>query len=236
MAALAAATLGLATGPVQAEDIVSLERLTQPQFQDLSRDLGAALSFKPLIPTESLGLTGIDLGVAVSGTKLRHRQAWSAAARGADVPEYLPLASLRLHKGLPFGIDLGAALAEVPDSNIRVWSGELRYAVLDGGVLTPAIGLRLALSKLDGVDQLDARTTSLDLSVSKGFLFLTPYAGIGHVWVKTDPDAGALDAESFGQSKVYGGVNFNFALLNLAIEADRTGKTESYGIKLGFRF
>ena len=235
-AALAAICCGLGAGAARAEDIVSLENLTQAQFREFSRDIGAAISFKPLIPTEALGITGIDLGVAVTGTKLGASDAWSAAARGADVPEYLPLASVRLHKGLPLGFDLGAALATVPSSNIRVLSGELRYALVDGGVVVPAVGVRLGLSKLSGVDQLDARTTSLDISVSKGFLFVTPYAGVGHVWVKTDPNAGALASESFGQGKVYAGVNVNLGLVNLAFEADRTGKVDSVGLKLGFRF
>ena len=60
-----AATLPLAT---LAGDLSTVDRLTQTQFRLMSEDLGAALSFKPLVPAEPLGTTGFDLGVATAVT------------------------------------------------------------------------------------------------------------------------------------------------------------------------
>ena len=65
-----AAALLTAAAPAFAADIDSIQLLSQNEFRLLSQDLGAALSFKPLIPSEALGITGFDLGVAVTGTKL----------------------------------------------------------------------------------------------------------------------------------------------------------------------
>lgn len=220
-----------------AADISTLNLLTQAEFRGLSEDLGAALSFKPLIPAEPMGLTGFDIGLAVTGTKLENRGAFQKAAGGASVPATLPVPTLRVHKGLPFDIDLGVSYAAVPSSNVRVIGGELRWAVLAGNVALPAVALRASVSKLSGVDQLGLRTTGLDVSVSKGFALLTPYAGIGTVRVKSDPDAATgRTAESFGLSKVFAGLNLNFGLTNLAFETDRTGDATSYGVKFGFRF
>jgi hypothetical protein len=104
-------------------------------------------------------------------------------------------------------------------------------------VALPAVALRASVSKLSGVDQLGLRTTGLDVSVSKGFALLTPYAGVGTVRVKSDPAAGTgLTAESASLTKVFAGLNLNFGLTNLALETDKTGDATSYGVKFGFRF
>ncbi len=223
--------------PLAAADLDTIQLLSQTEFRQLSEDLGAALSYKPLIPAEPLGITGFDLGIAVTGTQLRHRDVWRRAAGGDSVPGTLPVPTLRLHKGLPLNIDIGASFATVPGSNIRYYGGELRWAILPGGTVTPAVAVRGAFTKLTGVDQLGFDTRSLDVSVSKGFAMFTPYAGIGNVWVSSSPSGvPLLRGEDFTQTKVYGGLNFNLAGGNLALEIDNTGSTASFGAKLGFRF
>jgi len=80
-------------------------------------------------------------------------------------------------------------------------------------------------------------TRGLDVSISKGFAFVTPYAGLGRVWVESDPHGTAgLRAEKFSLTKAFVGVGMNFALLNLNLEADKTGELTSYSLKLGLRF
>lgn len=220
-----------------AAELNSLQFLSQAEFRGLSEDLGAALSFKPLIPAEAMGITGFDVGLAVTGTKLHNRDAFVKAAGGADVPATLPVPTLRVHKGLPFDIDVGVSYAAVPSSNVRVIGGELRWAMLAGSTLTPAVALRASVSSLSGVDQLKLRTTGLDISVSKGFAFVTPYAGVGTVRVKSEGDSNANKTpESFGLTKVFAGLNLNFGLTNLAFETDKTGDATSYGVKFGLRF
>lgn len=234
---LAAAALIAAAAPAFAADINSIQLLSQNEFRLLSEDLGAALSFKPLIPSEALGITGFDLGVAVTGTKLKNDAILKKASSGSDVPSVLPVPTLRLHKGLPLNLDVGVAFSQVPGTNIRYTGGELRWAILPGSTLTPAVAIRGTLTRLTGVDQLDFDTKSLDISISKGFANITPYGGIGQVWIKSTPKGvPGLRGEDFTQTKVFGGVNVNFGLANLAFEADSTGGTATVGAKLGFRF
>src|SRR6266705_7208440 len=171
--------------PVVAGDINNIKALSQPNFRLLSEDLGAALSYKPLTPTAPLGITGFDLGIAATSTKLQHSDVFATA--GATDLSSIIVPSLRLNKGLPFGIDVGVMYSSVPSTNIRLVGGELRYAIVPGGVAMPAIGIRGSYTKLTGVDQLDFDTKGLDLSISKGFLMFTPYAGIGRVWVTSTP-------------------------------------------------
>src|SRR5216117_1476182 len=231
---LVVASLCSVSLPAVASNIDKLQALGQPEFRLLSEDLGAALSYKPLTPTTPLGLTGFDVGIAVTGTKLENKTAFANA--GADIST-AAVPTLRVHKGLPFGIDVGVMVGAVPSTNIRLVGGELRYAIVPGGAAMPAIGVRGSYTKLTGVDQLDFDTKGLDLSISKGFLMFTPYGGIGKVWASSTPNGiPALSKESLSLNKVFVGINMNFGLTNLAFEGDRTGKASSYGAKLGFRF
>jgi hypothetical protein len=222
--------------PVVAADINQIQALSQTQFRAFSEDLGAALSYKPLTPTEPLGITGFDIGIAATSTKLQNSSVFTTAGAGDLTSVVVP--SLRLHKGLPFGIDVGFMYSAVPSTNIKLLGGELRYAFVSGNVAMPAIGIRGSYTKLSGVDQLEFSTRGVDLSISKGFLMFTPYAGIGKVWADSNPvgTAAALTKESFSVNKTFVGLNLNFGLMNLAFEGDKTGDASSYGAKLGFRF
>lgn len=220
-----------------ADDIDNLVALAQSEFTGIAEDLGATLSYKPLTPAEPLGITGFDIGLAVTGTRLEHVAAFDQATSSSSAfPSTAPAPSVRVHKGLPLNIDVGLMYSTIPDSNITAWGGELRYAVVGGNVALPAIGIRAAYTKLTGVDQLDFDTRSVDVSISKGFAMLTPYAGVGRVWASATPDASTgLSEVSPSLNKVFIGANLNFGLLNLALEADRTGDADSYGVKVGFR-
>ena len=58
-----------------------------------------------------------------------------------------------------------------------------------------------------------------------GILNVTPYGGVGRVWVRSTPDGvPGLCRESFSQNKIFAGVNV-FLGFNLAFEVDRTGDT-----------
>lgn len=237
---IAAVTLALSAAAPFAhagDDIDNLFGMSQSDFRLLSEDLGSALSYKPLTPAESTGTLGFDIGLEVTGTKLAHPEVLDRAVSGGDAPRSLLVPKLHIHKGLPFGIDVGAMYSAVPNTNIKLMGAEIRYALIEGGVATPAVGLRASYTTVRGVDQLDLDTTGIDISVSKGLTFVTPYAGVGIVRTDSNPNGvPGLVRTRFNQNKVFVGANFNFALLNIAVEADRTGDATSYGAKLGFRF
>ena len=98
--------------PAVAGDINQLQLLNQDEFHRLSQDLGAALSYKPLTPTAPLGITGFDLGLAVTSTSIKNSDVLQKA--GAGDHSSLPVPSLRLNKGLPFGTDVGVMASSVP--------------------------------------------------------------------------------------------------------------------------
>jgi hypothetical protein len=229
--------LGAAAQPAfAANDLNNLQALAQAEFRALSEDLGSALSYKPLTPAEPLGVTGFDMGIEVTSTKMtKSEQAWKTATGGSGISNiYVP--KLHIAKGLPLDIDVAAFYSAIPTTNIKLFGAELRYAVLPGGVATPAVAIRGSYTKLSGVDQLAFNTKGMDVSISKGFAMFTPYAGIGQVWVSSTANTGNLAGESFTQGKVFAGLNMNLGVTNIVLEGDKTGGTASYGVKLGFRF
>ncbi|MBU1424194.1 MAG: hypothetical protein KKH12_05210 [Gammaproteobacteria bacterium] len=233
-------TLGIAQ-PAMAASITTLGALNQAEFRTLSEDLGAALSYKPITPAEALGTTGFDMGIEVTQTDTsKSAQIWSTATGGGDSVSKVYVPRLHIAKGLPFGIDVAAFYSKIPSTNISLVGAELRYAIVEGGIATPAIAVRGSYTKLGGVDQLALNTKGLDISISKGFAMLTPYAGVGQVWVNSSANVNGVGnvtlSENFTQSKVFVGANLNLGLTNIAAEVDKTGGIQSVSLKLGFRF
>lgn len=225
--------LGCFAQPVLAANIdLTKFGSAQSDFKTFSEDLGSALSYKPITPPAPLGITGFDLGIEASSTKMRNLD----KVTGSSMTNLI-VPKLHVFKGLPLNIDVGAFYSAVPTTNIKLYGGELRYAIMEGGLALPAVGIRGAVTKLSGVDKLTFGTKSLDVSISKGFAMFTPYAGVGTVWVDSNPSAvTTLKKETFRQNKIFAGGNLNFGLINFALEYDKTGSATSYSAKLGFRF
>lgn len=229
---LIAVVLAAIAAPSFADDLTSVQNLTQLEFAKLSKDFTAAASYKSLSPAEPLGIVGFDLGLEMSGTRMEHADIWKKA--GADNSTlYMP--RLHVHKGLPFNIDLGASITAAPDSEIKLIGAEIKYALIAGNTAIPAVAIRAAATRLTGVDQVDLNSRSLELTVSKGFLMLTPYAGVGRVWGDVTPHVSNLRKESPVANKVFAGLNINFGIANVVAELDRTGGNQTASVKLGFR-
>lgn len=224
------------TQPVMAGNL-DLSKLgtAQSDFRNLSEDLGSALSYKAISPAEPMGITGFDVGIELTSTKLAKSAPLWKTLTGTDMSNvYVP--KLHITKGLPLDIDIGAFVSSIPTTGINLFGGELKYAVLPGSIAMPAVAIRGSMTKLSGVKQLTLDTKSLDVSISKGFAMFTPYAGVGQVWVDSTPDIAGLKAESFTQPKTFVGANLNLGLTNFAAEYDKTGSANSFNFKLGFRF
>jgi hypothetical protein len=230
-------SLGCVAQPVWAANIDNIGGLNQSQFKSFSEDLGSALSYKPVTPAEPLGILGFDLGIEVTDTKLQNPALWTTATNGVFTSDSLILPKIHAFLGLPLNFDVGAFYSEAPNADIKLYGGELRYAIIEGGTATPAVAIRGSLTKMTGVDQLSFDTKGLDVSISKGFAMFTPYAGVGEVWSDSTPNGiPTLTKESFNQNKFYVGCNLNILLMNLDLEYDKTGSDQSYSAKLGVRF
>jgi len=226
-------------------DIKNLTADQQNVFRALSEDLSSLVSYKAITPAEPLGggltLIGFDVGLEVTATTPENDDVWGKDIVDDGDISVLLLPKVHAHLGFPFGIDVGAVYSTLPGSNLKYMGGEVRYSFVSGNTLIPAISLRGAFTTVNGIDELSFNTKSVELSVSKGFLMLTPYVGLGQVWTTSDPSVkvpgtNPLEKEEFNQPKLFMGVNLNLGLLNIAVEGDKTGDARSYSGKLSFRF
>jgi hypothetical protein len=218
-----------------AGDINQLGNLSQSQFYDLSKDLAAATSSNPMEPAAPLGLAGFDVSVATTMTNTQAGAAWDQAAGGSMSH---PLqAKLMATKGLPWGVDLGGFISQMPNSNVTASGFHVKYALLEGSAVSPAVAVRTSYSRMGGVSQMGLNNTGLDLLVSKGFVGITPYAGIGtvHSTAKVN-GVSSLHNETLVQGKSFVGVSLNMMLVNLTAEYTRVGSTSNVGVKAGLRF
>lgn len=224
-------TLGVAA---YAGDFNAFGNLTQGQFHELSKDLGATFSYKGVTPATPLGLVGFDLGVEVSATDVKNSDLFRLAGGGDHSTLYVP--KLHISKGMFAGFDIGAFVGGVSSINATLFGADIRYAFIDDTLTTPAVALRLSGTKSTGGGDLDVTTYGADLLVSKKFTIVTPYAGAGVVRVQSTPGGSALAREQFNAGRGFVGVNVNFGVINLAVEAERMSGNSTLSAKAGWRF
>lgn len=236
MASLAMlACSSFSTSQAADNDFANLSALTQAEFQTLSENMAAVTTYKAIAPAEPLGITGFDLAVGLSRTAIDDEIFEISSVGDWDISS-VPLVRGSAQKGLPFGIDVGGSLAMVPETDIIVMGAEIRYALVKGGVATPAVAIRAAYSTLQGVDELEFDNKSVDLSISKGFITFTPYAGIGQVFSEsTAVGVAGLDKVDVDETRIFAGLNINLGM-NIGLEIDSMAGYQTYTAKLGLRF
>ncbi len=237
---LCALSLLLAGGEALAWDLnfPGASSIAQGEFKDLSRELGSALGYRNLAPPAPLGLTGFDVAVQGSLINIKNDSSYWKKAAG-DAPGYVGYPTLRVRKGLPLGIDVGAMYSYVVDSNIKLYGVEVSKAILEGSLSTPALGLRGTYTRLAGVNDLHLQTAGVDASVSKGLLFLTPYAGAGMLWIDSKPHgtlASFVGQEKIWQPRGFAGVKISpLPLIGVTAEIEYAARP-IYSLKAGLSF
>lgn len=231
---------GVATAKDIKIDPVNYGLITQKQFDDFILDLGTAISFTPMSPAKTLGTLGFDVSGEVVVSDLSDRNAWKYLVEGNKTFQYLPVPRLHVQKGLPFGMDIGGMLVAYPDSNVRVWGLEFKKGLIKEGALLPipAVSARVSYSKLEGVDDIDLNTFTVDLLASKDFLMFTPYAGLSYLSVDGREQSSLVTLNEVKRNDIRGlaGLQFSpFPLCTLGAEVV-FGKVPQYGLKAGLRF
>ena len=104
-----------------------------------------------------------------------------------------------------------------------------------------ALALRVSHVVVSGIDDFDVDSTSADLSVSKGFAIVTPYAGVGYTSGAADPSAAVTAATGLTESeveetKLFAGLRLSFGLFEITPQFTQIGDVSSYSARLGFSF
>jgi hypothetical protein len=226
-----ASALTLST-KADAGDLTNFNALNQTEFLSLSKDLAAASSTKAIEPASTLGITGFDVNASTSVTVIHDGATWAKAS--GDSNSNLLQTKLSVTKGLSSRLDLGGFVSKLPSTNVSVAGLQVKYALLEGNAISPAIAVRGTHSRIGGVSEMELNNTGMDLLISKGFVGFTPYAGVGSVY--STAKATGKSNEHFTQSKSFVGVSWNVLVVNFSTEYDRTGQTSSMSLKAGVRF
>lgn len=234
MRVVLALTLTLAVGAASADDFDFAPTANQADFASISRDIIAVTSYKALGPSEAGGVTGFSVGAYGSYSATQDKAAWQRMT-GSEVKQ-VGIVGLSARKGLPFGIDLGAMYSQVPGTDAKLFGGEVRWAVLPGGVAQPAVALRGTYVKLSGEDDLKANATTVDASISKGFLFVTPYAGAGYVWGTVDPSFAGLSKVEVNKARFFTGARVSLGFIEITPEYEKLGKNDVFNLRLSVGF
>ncbi len=234
MKRLLAASCLLFAGSASADDF-DIVNPDQAAFRSVSKDIVDAYSYKSLGPAEATGLTGFGIGAFGTYMSVSDEDAWQTLT-GEDVSE-IGMVGLALHKGLPFGVDLGAYYGYVPGADANLFGAEVRYAIWEGGVVSPALAVRGSYTTMTGIDDFDFSTYGLDLTASKGFAFLTPYVGIGQIWGQVDPSSSIpLDKEDVNHTRFFAGLRVSMLLFEITPEYEHIGSNDIFNLRLGFSF
>lgn len=235
MRVLAALSLSLFAAAAAAESDFAIQPGgTQAQFRSVAKDIAATLGYKALGPAEASGITGFSVGAFATYAPTSDKGAWKAVT-GEDV-DAIGMAGVSAVKGLPFNIDIGAFYSQVPKTDAKLFGGEVRWAVLPGGVATPAVAIRGSYTKLSGENALDFDAYGVDVSVSKGFTFLTPYAGVGYSVGSVSTSVASYQDEDINQAQFFAGARIALGFLQLTPEYTRSGDTNTYNLRLSLGF
>jgi hypothetical protein len=218
-------------------DLTLPSTMTQSQFDDLSQQLGLAISYTPLAPAAPLGLLGFDIGIEVTAANIDQNQDYWKNSISDTPPSYLVFPKIHAQKGLPLGVDVGVVYAKAPGTDIGLVGGEIKWAFFKGGVAAPAVAIRGDYTQLIGVDDVSMQVYGADISISKGFGFITPYGGVGQVWSSSKEKSDLVDLKDANSSdtKSFVGLKMSFFIVSFVAEADFS-QVPSYSGRLNLSF
>ncbi|MHB8419970.1 MAG: hypothetical protein ACYDCL_17990 [Myxococcales bacterium] len=162
-----------------------------PRFRMLADELGVSLSETTLEPPGTVGADGYSFAFEytfafVNGsTTIGGQSYWPTQSPN---PSLLMLPALHFRKGLPYSIEFGGKVQTITNSGLFAGTVEARWGVIEGFRYLPDLGVRFAMTRLFGQQDMDLTTGELSAALGKeigigGLVTLTPYAGYGMIGV-----------------------------------------------------
>jgi hypothetical protein len=234
--AIALLLLATAAVPAAAADWTFDGDASPDAFRDFQRRLADAAYDYPRHGAAPLGLLGFEVWADATYDRKTGDEGFAREAVSGDLPAgVLSIARVGVRKGLPGRIDLGVSYGTAVRSDIRLVSADVQWSMLKGGLLAPALALRLTGTQTTGNSRYDLEQEGAELVLSKGFPLFTPYVGAGIVTSK-----GTLDRFESGTYRdretrpvLYGGVRLNLLLPKITIEVEKADVVQA-AVRVGF--
>lgn len=166
-------------------------------FRIFANQLGCAMSSWNLSPPETLGHSGFNFAFEYAVVQVNSEpQNWPRFGRtttGADSTtpppsDMLLMPTAHVRKGLPFSFEMGAKISYLQFSRMTAATIEAKWALNEGFVYLPDLGVRGFGTRLIGARDFALTTAGFDIGLGKqipvgGMLTLTPYAGWNIIYV-----------------------------------------------------
>jgi hypothetical protein len=182
-----------------------------------------------------LGLIGFEVYADATYDSSFDSQPFFKTAVDGNLPGgVLSVGRVGIRKGLPGGLDLGISYGEALGSQVKLVSVEAEYALIKGGLLEPALGLRVTGTQSVGSGPYDLHQYGAELLLSKGFAVLTPYIGAGLTYSRGRLGHGPLElTDNATRAVAYAGLRLNLLLPKIVVEVEK-GEVVQGAVRIGF--
>lgn len=233
----------LAPAPASAQYFQLRPDLTKSQFEDFTGELGSVLRSRQLGDATTVEKGKIDLSVQFANTAIdTSKSAWnytlSDPTASNDLGRAMSFPRVLARFGVSDRVDIGAWGGIDPHARYGLVGVDTKIALVKQGPARPvSVAVRPSFASLIGPSDVWAATMGVDLSVSRAFGALSPYAGVAASSSGAIERSRAvhLDPVSAGEAFSYAGVSYHWRSLTLSAEVDNGNRT-SYGFSLGTRF
>lgn len=226
----------LAAVPAQAWEVSG--GATPDDFRSFHRRFSSDAYFYPRHGASPLGLVGFAIYADATYDRDFDGEPFVATAIDGDFTGgFLSVARVGARKGLPGGIDLGLSYGRTLGGDVKLVSAELQYALIKGGLLSPALGVRVTGTRTTGSGAYDLDQYGAELLLSKGFTVLTPYIGAGVVRSKgtLESSLGTSLEDTTTRGVIYGGLTLNLLLPKITFEVEKADVVQG-AVRVGFGF
>lgn len=181
-------------------------------FERLMLQFGTSLLSPMATPAATLGVSGFYVGVDTSLVGIDNDQGqWRLGTQGdprlsenEDPSGVLTWNRLTARKGLPFGLEVDASLAQAASTQVWMLGVGLKWALVEGfreglGRL-PDLAIRASLSSSAGARDANLTLVGVDLILSKPFTLdrswtVSPIVAVQGAWLFADSDLVDLTPE-----------------------------------------
>ena len=215
----------------------------QSQFDALSDDLGAATWMTPSNSAEahSAGIipVGIQAAVEITGLKIDETQPHWQNSGATGLGGTLPVPRVRISAGIPFGVDLGYMVSQVPDSNIKMTGIEGRFGF---GKFIPVpmleANVRYHQSSLTGIPDMEIKNSGFAAMFGANLPIVKPYIEFGTVTSTSTPSGSLalLSEHKTTNSTTAIGAKVELAFFVINVEKATVGDKDLTSLKVGFEF
>jgi hypothetical protein len=212
---------------------------TLEDFQAFHSRFSSGAYFYPRHGAAPLGLVGFEVYADATYDGGFDDEPFNDTAIDGDFTGgFLSVGRIGARKGLPWGIDLGLSYGQALEGDVKLLSAEIQYAILKGGLVKPALSIRVTGSRSMDSEAYDLDQYGAEVYLSKGFAVLTPYVGAGLVYSKGTLDRGSLlpaFEEDETRGVIYGGVTLNLLLPKITVEIEKAEVVQG-AVRVGIGF